>query len=110
MIFARPMRAAVGFSAAYATDLAALKAFLFANVYRHPRVMGVMQNAEAILRDLFDYYLADGSALPEAWRRAAQGLSERRRARLIADFVSGQTDRFAIAEHQRLFAATPDMR
>ena len=101
--------AVIGFSPAHAEDLAALKAFLFANVYRHPRVMGVMQNAEQILRDLFDYYLADGSALPEAWQRAAQGLNERRRARLTADFVSGQTDRYAIAEHRRLFAVTPDM-
>ncbi len=102
--------AAIGFSAGCADKLAALKAFLFANVYRHPRVMDVMQNAEAVLSDLFEYYLADDAALPEAWQRAAQGLSERRRARLIADFVSGQTDRYAIAEHQRLFAATPDMR
>ena len=101
--------AAIGFSPAHADDLAALKAFLFANVYRHHRVMGVMQSAETILRDLFNYYLADGSALPAAWQRAASGLSERRRARLIADFVSGQTDRYAIAEHRRLFAVTPDM-
>ena len=105
----RAGKAVIGFSTAHADDLAALKAFLFANVYRHHRVMGVMQSAESILRDLFDYYLADGSALPEAWQRAAVGLSERRRARLIADFVSGQTDRYAIAEHRRLFAVTPDL-
>ena len=101
--------AVIGFSPSHAGDLAALKAFLFANVYRHHRVMGVMQSAETILRDLFEYYLADGSALPEAWQRAAHGLTGRRRARLIADFVSGQTDRYAIAEHRRLFAVTPDM-
>ena len=102
--------ATIRFSPAFTDDLTALKAFLFANVYRHPRVMGVMQSAETILRELFDYYLADGAALPEAWQRAAVDLTERRRARLIADFVSGQTDRYAIAEHRRLFATTPDMR
>ncbi len=99
----------IAFTPVMAADLNQLKAFLFANVYRHPRVMGVMESAETVLRDLFQHYFADGTALPEAWQRAAQGLNERRRARLIADFVSGQTDRYAIAEHRRLFAVTPDM-
>lgn len=99
----------VGFSSQLTADLKDLKAFLFASVYRHPRVMGVMESAESILSDLFAHYLADVSSLPEAWRRAAEGLDDRRRARLISDFVSGHTDRYAIAEHGRLFAATPDM-
>jgi dGTPase len=48
--------------------------------------------------------------MPEAWRRAAGALSERRRARVIADFVAGMTDRYAIAEHRRLFDVTPELR
>jgi dGTPase len=48
--------------------------------------------------------------MQEAWAKAAAGLDERRRARLIADFVAGMTDRYAIAEHRRLFDATPDLR
>ncbi len=91
-------------------DLKDLKAFLFANVYRHPRVTGVMQNAESILGDLFRHYASNVGNLPGAWRRTAEGLNDRRRARLIADFVSGQTDRYAIAEHRRLFAVTPELR
>ncbi|MEQ1651790.1 MAG: deoxyguanosinetriphosphate triphosphohydrolase [Hyphomicrobium sp.] len=102
--------AVVAFSPTMSGDLADLKAFLFAHVYRHPKVMGVMQGAESILADLFPRYLAEPGAMPEAWARAAQALEPRRRARLVADFVSGQTDRYAIAEHRRLFAATPELR
>ncbi|MEQ1671828.1 MAG: deoxyguanosinetriphosphate triphosphohydrolase, partial [Hyphomicrobium sp.] len=102
--------AVVAFSPAMAGDLAALKEFLFAHVYRHPKVMGVMQGAESILTDLFHRYLDDPGTLPEAWARAAQALEPRRRARLVADFASGQTDRYAMAEHRRLFAVTPELR
>jgi dGTPase len=103
-------RATVAFSAAMAADIARLKAFLFERVYRHERVMRVMKGAEAIVRDLFQRYLAEPQAMQEAWARAASGLDERARARLISDFVAGMTDRYAIAEHRRLFDATPDLR
>lgn len=103
-------RATVAFSPAMADDLASLKAFLFAHVYRHPKVMAVMEGAEQIVCELFGRYLSQPEAMPEAWALAARPLSERGRARLIADFVSGQTDRYAIAEHRRLFAVTPELR
>jgi len=48
--------------------------------------------------------------MPPAWHAAARGLSKRRLARLIADFVAGMTDRYAVAEHRRLFDATPNLR
>jgi dGTPase len=103
-------RAVVAFSPAAIKDVQKLKSFLFERVYRHPRVMSVMGNAESIVGNLFARYFDDESALPEAWRMAAGGLDERRRARVIADFVAGMTDRYAIAEHQRLFDATPELR
>jgi len=106
----RAGRATVAFSAAMAADIARLKAFLFERVYRHERVMGVMRGAEQIVRELFQRYLVEPAAMQEAWHRAASGLDERRRARLIADFVAGMTDRYAIAEHRRLFDATPNLR
>ena len=106
----RAPEAIISFPEDLRRDLDALKAFLFANVYRHPRVTGVMQNAETILGDLFRHYLAHEDALPETWRLTARGLGAKARARLIADFVSGQTDRYAISEHRRLFAVTPDLR
>ena len=102
--------ATAAFSPALASDVALLKAFLFARVYRHDRVMSVMSDAERIVGDLFARYLAEPAAMAPAWYAASHGLDERRRARLIADFVAGMTDRYAIAEHRRLFDATPNLR
>jgi dGTPase len=103
-------RAIVAFSAAMASDIARLKAFLFERVYRHAHVMRIMTDAERIVGDLFGRYFAEPDAMPEAWQSAAAGREERRRARVIADFVAGMTDRYAMAEHRRLFDATPDLR
>jgi dGTPase len=106
----RAPQATVAFSPAMAGDIARLKAFLFERVYRHERVMGVMRDAERIVGDLFARYMAEPDAMAEAWHAASRGLEQRRRARLIADFVAGMTDRYAIDEHRRLFDATPNLR
>ena len=100
----------VAFSAGLATELAALRRFLFARLYRHPRVMRVMDDAQGVVRDLVARYTADSSAMPAAWAAEAASLDEPRRARLVADFVAGMTDRFAIGEHRRLFSSTPALR
>lgn len=102
--------AVVAFSPVMANDLAALREFLFTRVYRHPKVMRVMSDAEGIVTNLFERYASEPFVMPEAWAAAAQSLPPRGRARLVADFVSGQTDRYAIAEHRRLFAVTPELR
>lgn len=103
-------RAVVAFSPDLFQGLKRLRMFLFERVYRHPRVNRVMAGAETIVADLFQRYLTEETAMPEAWRNAAAGLAGRRRARVIADFVAGMTDRYAIAEHQRLFDDTPELR
>lgn len=103
-------RPIVGFSPATGEQLAGLKQFLFARVYRHPRVTRIMNGAEEIVRDLFKRYLSDGAALPDDWRMVAAKQTSRAQARVIADFVAGMTDRYAIAEHRRLFDATPELR
>jgi dGTPase len=102
--------AVVTFSPAMRGDLAALKSFLFERVYRHPKVMRVMDGAETIVRDLFGRYLADQTSLPAPWDGQAGSSRGDARARLAGDFVAGMTDRFAIAEHRRLFDATPELR
>jgi len=103
-------RATVAFSDAMTLDVARLKAFLFERVYRHARVMRVMSGAEQIVRDLFARYRSHPHHLPDTWASAAANLPERKRARLIGDFVAGMTDRYALAEHRHLFDATPDLR
>ena len=78
---------------------------------RHPRVMQAMTHAETIVRDLFARYLAEPAEMPHSWRAAAErGAGEAARAAVVADFVAGMTDRYAIKEHRRLFDATPELR
>jgi dGTPase len=91
---------------------ALIKAFLKQRMYRHPRVMRVMDEAETIVRDLFARYRDDPVALPAEW--LPEGGESREldaeRARRIGNFIAGMTDRFAITEHRRLFDSTPELR
>lgn len=103
-------RAMVAFSKGMAGELGALKRYLFANVYRHDRVMRVMRGAEQIVGDLVACYLADPASLPSPYGDRAQNLDRTERAALVRDFVAGQTDRYAISEHRRLFPQTPELR
>jgi dGTPase len=99
----------VAFSDERRTELKGLRAFLFRTVYRNERVMHEMGNAERLVRELFARYMDDASALP-GWRSGAfAGMTDNARAGRIADFIAGMTDRYAVAEHRRLFDATPDL-
>lgn len=104
----RQDRALITFSPDVADAERAIKRFLFARMYRHASVMKVMGEAEGVLRDLYNRYRDDPSALPAGWLEAdaAAGGRERR----IGDFIAGMTDRFALGEHQRLFDLTPELR
>ncbi|MEX0853012.1 MAG: deoxyguanosinetriphosphate triphosphohydrolase [Bauldia sp.] len=98
----------IGFSAAIAAADRAIKQKLGRDVYRHQRVREVMDKAEGVVRRLFARYWSDPEALPDAWRHQA-GDDEARRARRIADFLAGMTDRYAVGEYRRLFDDTPDL-
>jgi dGTPase len=102
----------IGFSAGSVRAEADIKAFLKHRMYRHSRVMRVMEGAEQILFDLFAHYQKVPGDLPAEWLPAvgSNGLSETERARRIGNFIAGMTDRFALTEHQRLFDSTPDLR
>jgi dGTPase len=79
-------------------------------MYRHSRVMRIMADAEGVLRDLFGHYVASPRDLPAAW---GEGLSENDaagRMRRIADYIAGMTDRYALIEHAKYFANTPELR
>ena len=89
-----------------------IKIFLKERMYRHPKVMRVMGEAESILFDLFARYQKSPHDLPPEWlRRDGEGAaSAADEALRIGNFIAGMTDRFAITEHQRLFVSTPDLR
>jgi dGTPase len=99
--------ALVGQTAAIEAADRDIKAFLFARMYQHPSVRRVRDKADAIVRRLFKAYLSDPSAMPSEWAAKAEQ-SERERA--VADYIAGMTDRFAIAEHARLFDDASDLR
>jgi dGTPase len=103
---ARPV---IAFSPALTAALGELRGFLYASVYRHPRVMERMLIAEAQVEALFERYLDDPAALPERWQQASAGLERAARARLVIDFVAGMTDRYAETEHRRLFDAPAEL-
>jgi len=101
--------AVIGFSPAMAATDKAIKGFLNPRMYRHSRVMAIMTDAERVLRDLFARYMAHPDDLPV--ERQQNLLPDARgRARQIADFIAGMTDRFALIEHARLFDSTPELR
>jgi len=99
-----------GFSAAIAKAESTIKAFLETRMYRHARIQRVMDEAAHVIRDLFARYTAHPDDLPAEWREGLAGADEAVRARRIADFVAGMTDRYALAEHTRLFDSTPELR
>jgi dGTPase len=102
----------IAFSPGVAQAEADIKAFLKLRMYRHPRVMRVMGEAEQILFDLFARYQKMPGDLPAEWLPPLGGRTETEteRARRIGNFIAGMTDRFALMEHQRLFDSTPDLR
>jgi dGTPase len=95
-------------SAAMAEADKAMKRFLFKRMYRHPDVMAKRAMGDEVLRDLFSHYFERPIDMPAERRPAFD--DESARARASADYVAGMTDRFALSEHRRLFARTPDLR
>ena len=84
------------FSDTMKTRSAELKTFLFARLYRHPQVTQMMDQAQQVVRELFDAYLAQ----PGQMRAEFAARTDRHRA--VADYIAGMTDRFAMREHERL--------
>jgi dGTPase len=81
-----------------------LKGFLHAHLYRHYRVMRMSVKAQRIVGDLFDVFMADSRLLPPQFQPLV-GQAQADCARAVADYIAGMTDRYAIREHRRIFAA-----
>ena len=100
--------AVIAFSPAMAASDKAIKGFLYPRMYRSDRVMLVMGEAEQVVRDLYAHFAAQPDDLPAEW---GEGLADpATRARRIADYIAGMTDRYALVEHARLFPAPPELR
>ena len=93
----------IRFSKKLYQELKAIRSFLFHQMYRAPSVVVERKRVTAMIEDLFPLFLNDPALLPEDWQAdiaAAHG--DTAMARLVCDYISGMTDRFAIQEHARL--------
>jgi dGTPase len=80
----------------------ALKRFLNEHLYRHEQKLEMTRRASRIVADLFAAYSDDVTRMPEEFAERAAELDEVGRARVIADYIAGMTDRFAIGAHEAL--------
>lgn len=97
-------RTLAGFSPEMAGQEAGLKSFMYARLYHHPRQLEVAALVRTVVAGLFAAYAADASALPDDWRDSLP-LDSSGRARHIADFIAGMTDRYAIGCYRKLVGA-----
>jgi dGTPase len=96
------------FSPGVWTDLKQIRAFLFQRMYRAPSVVQMREQIGEVVRDLFPAYMSRPDLLPKQWRKdVAEATGETALARIVADYIAGMTDRFALQCHAEL---VPDSR
>jgi dGTPase len=100
-------RTLVQFSETVAAEHLELKNYLRDHVYRHYRVLRMTNKANTVIRSMFEAFFARPELLPDEHHQAARDMEsesgESGRARAVADYIAGMTDRYAIVEHERLF-------
>ena len=93
----------IRFSKPLYQELKAIRSFLFHRMYRAPSVMKERARVTEVVNDLFPLFLTQPALLPAEWQAdVAAAKDETALARIVADYVAGMTDRFALQEHQRL--------
>jgi dGTPase len=100
---------AIGFSPEITQVDAAIKAFLYPRMYRHPRIASIMTDAEGVVRDLFHHFMRAPASMPPEWLQDLDAGDEAGKARRVADFIAGMTDGYALKEHARFFDSTPEL-
>lgn len=97
----------IRFSDALWADLKQIREFLFTRMYRAPTVVEMRERVTGVVEDLFLFYLEKPQFLPEEWREVVAGaVDQTALARLVSDYISGMTDRFALEQHARLLGGT----
>ena len=93
----------IRFSEEMTKQEAEVKAFLFENMYRHYKLNRMTSKARRVVRDLFGLFNEEPECLPTEWRHKRDACDEETAGQVVADYVAGMTDRYALNEHQRLF-------
>jgi dGTPase len=96
-------RPVVAFSPHMTATDRTVKAFLYKRMYEHWKLNRSHSKARRVVTDLFGLLFAEPNCLPPPWRERAEQAGTQARARLVADYIAGMTDRFALDEHRRLF-------
>ncbi len=93
----------IRFSKPLYQELKAIRSFLFHRMYRAPSVMAERAKVTRVVNDLFPLFMAQPDLLPAEWGADVAAAQDAvTLARIVADYVAGMTDRFAIQEHARL--------
>jgi dGTPase len=93
----------IRFSKPLYQELKAIRSFLFHRMYRAPSVMAERARVTEVVNGLFPLFMADPGLLPGEWQADIRTVTgETELARIVADYVAGMTDRFALQEHARL--------
>jgi dGTPase len=95
-------RPVVAFSEPMRAQIAAIRAFLMKRMYRHWRVARMRAKAARVVEELFEGFYEAPMLMPPEWGEAAAAETAARRARVVADYIAGMTDRFALDEHRKL--------
>ncbi len=95
-------QAVASFSTGISEMLYATRTFLMQRMYRHYRVNRMSAKAHQVITEIFNLYIKHPGWLPTDWQ-PLQDASETQRARSIANYIAGMTDRYALQEHARLF-------
>jgi dGTPase len=77
-----------------------VKAFLYKRMYEHWHLNRSHSKARRVVMDLFGLLFAEPNCLPPPWRERAEAAERAARARLVADYIAGMTDRYALDEHR----------
>ncbi len=96
-------RPVVAFSEHMAATDKTVKGFLYKRMYEHWKLNRSHSKARRVVIDLFELLFAEPNCLPSPWREKAEQATTHARARVVADYIAGMTDRFALDEHKRLF-------
>lgn len=98
----------IRFSDGVWAQLREIRAFLFTRMYRAPSVMEVRARVSRVVEELFPIYLNDPRQMPRHWHGDIEAaVDETQLARIVSDYISGMTDRFALQDHARLTGKTP---
>jgi dGTPase len=104
-------RAVVAFSAEMQGAVQEVKTFLFAHMYRAPQVLPARDEATRVVTRLFGKLIAEPEFMPADWvLQATSAQTEAKRARVIADYIAGMTDRYAVMRYRRVFDDPIDLR